>query len=160
YLAIGLFLLLTGLILWIFPDTSILDSGYASMEGFFNVAPYLLLFLIPAITMRSIAGEKADDTYDLLMSRPLMLSQIVVGKCLGGLTIALLPVVPTVVYAVAIYFLAFPKGNIDLGAIIGSSIGLFLLCSAFTSLSLFCSSLTKNVIVAFLLAVFLCFIAF
>ncbi|NGM62295.1 gliding motility-associated ABC transporter substrate-binding protein GldG [Sphingobacterium sp. SGG-5] len=160
YLAIGLFLLLTGLILWIFPDTSILDAGYASMEGFFGIAPYLLIFLVPAVTMRSIAGEKADGTYDLLLSRPLTLAQIVIGKYLGGLTIACLAVLPTVVYAVTLYFLAFPQGNIDLGAIIGSYVGLLLLCSAFTSLSLFCSSLTKNVIVAFLLAVFACFITF
>jgi len=160
YLAIGLFLLLTGLVLWVFPDTSILDAGYASLEGFFGIAPYLLLFLIPAITMRSIAGEKADGTYDLLMSRPLTLRQIVLGKYFGGLTIAFLAIVPTIVYAVTTYFLAFPKGNIDIGATIGSYIGLFLLSSAFVSLSIFCSSLTKNAIVAFLLAVFTCFIAF
>jgi len=160
YLAIGLFLLLTGLILWVFPETSILEAGYASMEGFFSVAPYLLLFLIPAITMRSIAGEKADGTYDLLMSRPLTLSQIIVGKYLGGVTIAFLAVLPTVVYAVTTYFLAFPKGNIDIGATIGSYIGLLLLCSVFTSLSIYCSSLTKNAIIAFLLAIFSCFITF
>ncbi|HMR18326.1 MAG TPA: ABC transporter permease subunit, partial [Sphingobacterium sp.] len=160
YLAIGLFLLLTGLLLWVFPETSILDAGYASLEGFFGIAPYLLLFLIPAITMRSIAGEKADGTYDLLWSRPISLSQIVIGKYLGSLTIAFLAILPTIVYAITNYWLAFPEGNIDIGATIGSYLGLLLLASAFTALSIFCSSLTKNPIVSFLLAVSTCFGAF
>lgn len=160
YLAIGLFLLLTGLLLWVFPETSILDAGYASLEGFFGIAPYLLIFLIPAITMRSIAGEKADGTHDLLLSRPVTLPQIILAKYWGGLTIAVLAILPTIVYAVTNYWLAFPKGNIDIGATIGSYLGLILLSSAFTALSIFCSSLTKNPIVSFLLAVFACFLAF
>lgn len=160
YLAIGLFLLLTGLLLWFFPDSSILDTGYASLEGFFSIAPYLLLFLVPAITMRSLAGEKADGTYDLLLSRPISLKQIVIGKYLGSLTIVVLAILPTIVYAITIYLLAFPKGNIDLGATIGSYLGLILLSSAFTALCIFCSSLTQNPVIAFLVSVFLCFIAY
>ncbi|WP_140936734.1 gliding motility-associated ABC transporter substrate-binding protein GldG [Sphingobacterium lumbrici] len=160
YLAIGLFLLLTSLVLWFFPDSSILDTGYASLEGFFTITPYLLLFLVPAITMRSIAGEKADGTYDLLLSRPISLKQIVIGKYLGSLTIVILAILPTIVYAVTIYLLAFPKGNIDLGATIGSYLGLILLSGAFVALSIFCSSLTQNPIIAFLVSVFLCFIAY
>lgn len=160
YLAIGLFLLLTSLLLWIFPETSILEDGYASMDGFFGIAPYLLVFLIPAISMRSIAGEKAEGTYDLLRSRPLSLGQIVLAKFLGSLTVVVLAILPTIVYAVSSYFLAFPEGNIDIGATIGSYVGLLFLSSGFTALSIFCSSLTKNPIVAFLLAVFSCFFVF
>lgn len=160
YLAIGLFLLFTSLLLWVFPDTSILEGGYASLDGFFTITPYLLLFLVPAITMRSIAGEKAEGTYDLLRSRPLTLRQIVLGKFMGSLTVVFLAILPTIVYAVSTYFLAFPKGNIDIGATIGSYIGLLFLASGFTSLSIFCSTLTKNPIVAFLLAVFSCFFIF
>lgn len=160
YLAIGLFLLLTGLLLWVFPDTSILEGGYATLDGFFSIAPYLLVFLVPAITMRTIAGEKADGTYDLLLSRPLTLSQIVLGKFLGSLTVVVLAILPTVVYAVSTYFLAFPTGNIDIGATIGSYLGLLFLSSGYTALSIFCSTLTRNPIVAFLLAVFCCFFVF
>lgn len=157
YLAISLFLLITGLVLWFFPDSSILETGYASLEGFFSLAPYLLIFLIPAITMRSIAGEKADGTYDLLLSRPISLKQIVIEKYAGSLTIVILAILPTIVYAITLYVLAFPIGNIDLGATIGSYLGLLLLSSAFVALSIFCSSLTQNPIIAFLLAIFLCF---
>lgn len=160
YLAIGLFLLLSGLLLWVFPETSVLEADYASLDSFFSLAPYLLLFLIPAITMRSIAGEKAEGTYDLLVSRPLSLGQIVLGKYLAGLTIAILAILPTVVYTFSIYWLALPFGNIDIGAATGSYLSLIFLASAFTALSIFCSSLTHNPIVSFLLAVFSCFISF
>ena len=160
YLAIAFFLLIAGLVLWVFPDTSILDSGYASLEGFFNLAPYLFIFLIPAIMMRSIAGEKMDGTYDLLLSRPLSMVQIVLGKFFGGLTIVILAIVPTLLYSVSIYLLAYPVGNIDIGTIIGSYIGLIFLASCFVAISLFCSSLANNPIVAFLLAVFVNFFMF
>lgn len=160
YIAIGLFLLITGLLLWVFPETSILDAGYASLDGFFSLAPYLLLFLVPAIMMRSIAGEKADGTFDLLLSRPISLKQIVLAKFLGGLTIVFLAILPTIIYAISTYILAYPSGNIDLGATIGSYVGLLLMAAAFVALSLFCSSLTTNPIVAFLLAVFASFIAY
>lgn len=160
YLAIALFLLLSGLVLWVFPDTSILDAGYATLEGFFSLAPYLLLFLIPAIAMRSIAGEKADGTYDLLLSRPNTLQNIVLGKYFGILTIGLLAILPTTVYAISLYFLAYPQGNLDIGATIGSYLGLLFLMCVYAAIGIFCSALTKNPIVAFLLAVFACFIAY
>lgn len=159
-MAIALFLLITGLIVWIFPATSVFDSGYASLEGFFSLAPYLFIFLVPAVMMRSIAGEKMDGTYDLLMSRPLRLFDIVFGKFLGGLTIIFLAILPTVVYAISVYFLAYPVGNIDIGATIGSYLGLLLLAASFVSISLFCSAWTSNPIVAFLCAVFVNFLMF
>ncbi|MGJ1287535.1 gliding motility-associated ABC transporter substrate-binding protein GldG [Sphingobacterium spiritivorum] len=160
YLAIGLFLLITGLLFWVFPETSILDNGYATLEGFFSLTPYLFIFLIPAVTMRSIAGEKADGTYDLLLSRPVTVRQIVLGKFLGGITITTLAILPTIIYAISVYFLANPTGNIDIGATVGSYIGLILLGIGFVAIGLFCSSLSKNAIVSFLLAVFCSFIAF
>src|SRR5690606_10370166 len=160
YLAIGLFLLLSGLVLWIFPNTSILDAGYAQLDGFFSIAPYLFLFLIPAIAMRSIAGEKTDGTFDLLLSRPYTLKDIVLGKYLGIISIGILSIAPTLIYAISVYLLAYPKGNIDIGATIGSYIGLLFLTSSYAAISIFCSSLTKNPIVSFLLAVFACFLAY
>lgn len=160
YLAIGLFLLVSGLLIWVFPETSILDYGYASLEPFFDLAPYLLLLLVPAISMQSIAGEKANGTFDLLLSKPITFLDIVVGKFLGSWTVSLLALLPTLLYPICLYALAAPSGNIDTGGIIGSYIGLCLLTAAFTSISIFSSSLTHNPIIAFLLAVVLCFFAY
>lgn len=159
-LAIGLFLLLTGILCWLFPSSSLLETDFASLENFFNLAPYLLIFLIPAICMRSIAGEKADGTYDLLLSRPITIPQVVTGKFLGAVVILLLSILPTLIYIATIYYLATPVGNIDLGSIIGSYIGLILLGTNFTAISIFCSSITKNNIIAFLLGSLICFLTF
>lgn len=160
YLAVGLFLLVTGLLLWVFPDTSILEYGYPSLESFFSLAPYLFIFLIPAITMRSIAGEKAEGTFELLLSKPITTSELLAAKYLGSLTVVLLALVPTAIYYYSAYQLGLPKGNIDAGAVIGSYIGLILLGAAFTAIGIFTSSLTQNPIIAFLLAVFLSFFAY
>ena len=159
-IAIGLFLLLTSVLLWLFPDSSLLESDFASLEPFFNLSPYLLILLIPAICMRSIAGEKADGTYDLLLSRPITITQIVLGKFFGAVVILLLSILPTTVYVVTIYDLASPLGNIDLGAIIGSYIGLLFLGINFTAISIFCSSMTKNSIIAYLFGSLICFLTF
>lgn len=160
FLAIALFLLITGLLCWIFPNTSILEAGYANMDSFFNLAPYVLMFLIPAIAMRSIAGEQADGTYELLLSRSISIQQLVIGKFLGASAIFILALIPTLLYPISLYFLANPVGNIDTGAIIGSYIGLLFLGLSFTAIAIFCSSLSKNSIVAFLLAVFACFFVY
>ncbi|MCA5006055.1 gliding motility-associated ABC transporter substrate-binding protein GldG [Sphingobacterium bovistauri] len=160
YLAIGLFLLIAGLLTWIFPETSILNNGYSTLESFFRLSPYLLLLLIPAISMQSIAGEKANGTFDLLLSKPITFSNIVLAKFLGSYTISLLAILLTLVYPICLYFLAAPIGNIDIGGIIGSYLGLFLLSASFTAISIFSSSLTDNPIIAFLLAVVLCFITY
>ncbi|MBE8712858.1 gliding motility-associated ABC transporter substrate-binding protein GldG [Sphingobacterium hungaricum] len=158
YLAIGIFLIVTGLVTWVFPDTSILDAGFASLEGFFSISPYLFMFLIPAISMRTIAGEKADGTYELLLSRPVEIKKIILAKFFACVTITALAILPTCIYAISIYLLANPVGNIDLGATIGSYIGLLLLSFSFVAIGIFCSSLTKNSILAFLTAVFVSFI--
>lgn len=160
YLAIGLFLGIVGLLIWVFPETSILHSGYASLDSFFQLAPYLLLLLIPAITMNSIAGEKSQGTFDLLLSKPITFRAIIMGKFLGSWTISLLALIPTLLYPFCLYLVASPTGNIDIGGIIGSYIGLCLLAAAFTAVSIFCSTLTSNPIVAFLLAVVACFMSY
>lgn len=154
------FMLVTGLFLWVFPDSSILDYGYAGLDSFFNIAPYLFIFLVPAITMRAIAEEKKDGTFELLATRPLSDWDILFGKFLACLVIVLLTLLPTLIYYFSIYHLGITRGNIDTGAVIGSYIGLVLLGSAFTSIGLFTSSLSNNQIIAFTVAVFLCFFSF
>lgn len=153
YLVIVLFLIITGLLCWVFPDTSILEFGYANMDSFFDIAPYLLMLLVPALTMRSIAGERSDGTYELLLSRPLSTSQIVVGKYLGSVALVVFAIIPTCIYAISIYVLAQPSGNIDVAAIIGSYLGLLLLSASYASIGMFASSVTKSPIVALLLAI-------
>lgn len=157
YLTISLFLLITGLFLWVFPDTSVLAYGYASLEGFFALAPYVFLFIIPAITMRSIAGERADGTYELLVTKPINFIQLILAKYLSCLAIVVFSILPTTIYYFSIYALGAPIGNIDTGAVIGSYIGLVLLGSSFVSIGVFASAISTNVIVAFLISIFLCF---
>jgi ABC-2 type transport system permease protein len=160
YITIGIFLLACGLMFWFFPDTSILEYGYAEMDGFFSLVPYLFMFLISAITMRSFAEERKEGTYVLLATKPLTDMQIIAAKYLACMILVLFSLVPTLVYYYSIYQLGMPKGNIDTGAVIGSYLGLFLLGSAFTAIGVFASSITKNQIIAFAIAVFLCFFAY
>jgi ABC-2 type transport system permease protein len=157
YVTIGVFLLVLGLFLWVFPDSSILDYGYAGLDSLFSTAPYLFMFLIPAITMRSLAEERKEGTFELLFTRPLKDWEIVLGKYFACLFIVLFALLPTLVYYYSVSVLGTPQGNIDTGAVIGSYIGLFLLGAAFAAIGLFASSLTKNQIIAFTIAVFLCF---
>ncbi len=160
YITIGVFLLACALLLWFFPETSILDYGYAELNGFFTLVPFLFIFLIPAITMRSFAEERREGTYVLLATRPLSDLQIIIAKYLACIVLLLFALIPTLVYYYSIYQLGFPKGNIDSGAVLGSYLGLFLLGNAFASIGIFASSITKNQVVAFAVAVFLCFFAY
>ena len=160
YITIAAFLIVTGLFLWVFPESSILEYGYAGLDSFFNITPFIFMFLIPAITMRSLAEERKDGTFELLATRPVTDWDIVVGKFLAALLIVVLTLIPTVIYYISVYQLGVVKGNIDSGAVIGSYLGLFLLGSAFVSLGLFASSLGKNQVIAFTIAVFLCFLFF
>lgn len=160
YITIGVFLLITGLFLWVFPDSSILEYGYAGLDSLFNIAPYVFMFLIPAITMRSIAEEKKEGTFELLATRPLTDWQIVMGKYLASVCIVLMALVPTLIYYFSVYRLGVTPGNIDSGAVTGSYIGLLLLGGAFAAIGLFASSISKNQIIAFTIAVFLSFFAF
>ncbi len=160
YIAIGVFLIAMGLLLWVFPDSSILEYGYAGLDSLFNIAPYIFMFLIPAVTMHSLAEEKKEGTFELLATSPLTDWQIILGKYFACLLIVVLALLPTSIYYFTVYQLGVTKGNIDTGAIIGSYIGLFLLGCAFTSIGIFASSLSKNQIISFIVSVFLCFFAF
>ncbi len=159
YLVIAIFLILNGLFLWVFKGQfNIPDSGFADLSPFFQIAPWILLFLIPAITMRSIAEEKKQGTLELLLTRPIRHWQLVLGKYLGSLSLIIIAVLPSILYVITIYQLGNPIGNIDVGSTIGSYIALLLLAASYTGIGIFSSSLTNNQIVAFLIALFLCFI--
>ncbi|GGI24054.1 gliding motility-associated ABC transporter permease subunit GldF [Pedobacter mendelii] len=160
YITIGIFLLVSSLLLWFFPGTSLLDYGYAELSGFFNLVPYLFMFLIPAITMRSFAEEKREGTYELLITKPVTLWQILTAKYLACLILVLFALIPTLVYYYSISKLGYPEGNIDSGAVIGSYLGLFLLGAAFTSIGIFASALTKNQVIAFAISAALCAFAY
>lgn len=160
YITIGIFLLACAMLLWFFPDTSILDYGYAELSSFFSLVPFLFMFLIPAITMRSFAEERREGTYVILATKPLTAIQIIAAKFLACVALMLFALLPTLIYYYSIYQLGLPKGNIDSGAVIGSYLGLFLLGNAFTAIGIFASSITKNQVIAFAVAVFLCFFTF
>jgi len=157
YISMFVFLLGIGLFVWIFPDTNVLDYGFASLDTLFGSAPWVFMFLIPAITMRSFAEERNTGTFELLATRPLTDRSIILGKYFAAVTLVVFTLLPTLLYYYSIYQLGSPIGNIDTGSVIGSYIGLLLLGSIFTAIGIFSSSITTNQIVAFVLAVFLCF---
>ncbi|MBK8442571.1 MAG: gliding motility-associated ABC transporter permease subunit GldF [Sphingobacteriales bacterium] len=157
YLSVGIFLLVNGLLLWVFPDTNLLDYQNASLDYFFNITPWILMFLIPAVTMRLFAEEIKSGTLELLITRPLTSAQIVGGKFLAAWLLIAFAIVPTFIYYYSVYNLGNPAGNIDVGATNGSYMGLLLLAGAFAALGVFASSLSSNQVVAFIIAVFLCF---
>lgn len=160
YITIGAFLLVTGLFLWVFPESSILDYGYAGLGSLFDTAPFVFMFLIPAITMRSLAEEKREGTFELLATRPITDWQIILGKYFAAFAIVVFALLPTLIYYFSVYQLGITKGNIDSGAVTGSYIGLLLLGGCFTAIGIFASSVSKNQIISFTIAVFLCFIAY
>ncbi|MBZ0205417.1 MAG: gliding motility-associated ABC transporter permease subunit GldF [Flavobacteriales bacterium] len=159
HIVIVVFLLLTGLFLWVFPG-NILDSGYADLGVLFHIAPWVFLFLVPAITMRSFSEERRTGTIELLLTKPISELRLVLAKYLAAVVLVVLALVPTLVYWYSIGSMAVPAWNIDSGGIRGSYIGLFFLASTFTAIGIFASSLTESQIVAFLIAVFLCFIVY
>jgi ABC-2 type transport system permease protein len=160
YIVMIVFLTGIGLFMWVFPTTNVLDYGYADMETLFALAPYIFLFLVPAITMRTFAEEKKTGMMELLLTRPLKDWDIILGKYLSSLALVVLALLPTFLYYYSVYQLGEPVGNIDSAGMMGSYIGLVLLGAVFTSIGIFSSSLTENQIVAFILAVFLCFIIY
>jgi ABC-2 type transport system permease protein len=160
YITIIVFLLIVGLFVWVFPDTGIIDYGFATMDSLFNIAPWVFMFLIPAITMRSFSEEKKTGTIELLATRPISDLQIILGKYFAGLLLVVFSILPTVIYYYSVYQLGNPKGNIDSGAVMGSYIGLLLLGACFVSVGIFSSAISDNQIVAFIIAVFVSFICF
>ncbi len=157
YVVIVLYLLINGLFLWVFPDTSIIDFGYASLGQYFSFAPWVLIFLISAITMRMYSDEFRVGNIEILDTLPITTSQVILGKFWAALTLILISILPTIVYIYTIHQLAYIPGSLDYGAMFGSYIGLFLLASAFTAIGLFASTVSANQIVAFLISITLCF---
>ena len=163
YIAIGVFLLLTSLFMWVISaansatNSNVLDSGYANIDPLFIIAPWVFLFLIPAITMRSFADEKKSGTIELLLTRPLTDLQLILAKYMAGVLLVLFSLVPTLIYYYSVYKLGSPVGNIDTGGMWGSYIGLLFLGAAFVSIGIFASAITDNQVVSFILACFLCF---
>ncbi|MEZ4859515.1 MAG: gliding motility-associated ABC transporter permease subunit GldF [Flavobacteriaceae bacterium] len=158
YLVIAVFLVLNGLFLWVFSGNfNIFDNGFADLAPFFELAPWVFIFLIPAVTMRSFSEEKRMGTLELLLTKPISLKNIILGKYLGALLLILLALIPTVLYVFTISDLGNPPGNWDLGSTIGSYIGLLFLAMAYTAIGIFASTLSENQIVAFISAVLLCF---
>lgn len=158
YIVMVVFLLTIGLFLWVFPlQFNIFDFGYANVDGLFLLGPFVFLFLIPAITMRFFAEEKRSGTLELLMTQPLTDLQVILAKFFAGTVLVLFSLVPTLVYVYTVCQLGLPPGNLDLGSIWGSYIGLLMLGAAFVSIGIFSSSLSDNQIVSFILAVFLSF---
>lgn len=161
YLVMGLFLVLSGLFLWVFKGPfNILDAGFADLSLFFLLAPWIFLLLIPAVTMRSFSEERKLGTLELLLSKPLSTSALVLGKYLGALGLVLIAVVPTILYVAAVHQLGTTPGNLDAGLIWGSYAGLVLLMMVYTSIGLFTSTLTENQIVAFMGGILLCFLLY
>ena len=159
YIALVVFLLINGLFLFVFPDTSILDFGYASLSNFFNLAPWILLFLVPTITMRSLADEFKSGTFEILKTMPLSPMQIVCGKFFGAFIIVVTALIPTIIYAVSIQQLSV-TGGIDVGGTIGSYVGLIFLGAVFTAIGICASSFTNNTVVAFISGAFVCFLLY
>ncbi len=158
YLVIAIFLLLNGLFLWIFKgEFNVLDNGFADLGAFFKIAPWILIFLIPAVSMKSFADEKKNGTLELLLTKPISKLEIILGKYFGALTLMILALIPSLIYIITVYQLGNPVGNMDMGSTLGSYLGLLFLASAYAAIGIFSSTLTDNQIVAFITAVFLCF---
>ncbi|MGB5654017.1 MAG: gliding motility-associated ABC transporter permease subunit GldF, partial [Robiginitalea sp.] len=161
YLVMGLFLVLSGLFLWVFKGPfNILDYGFADLSPFFLLAPWIFLLLIPAVTMRSFSEEQKLGTLELLLSKPISTTALVLGKYFGALVLVLIAILPTLLYVATIYELGTTAGNMDTGLIWGSYGGLILLMGFYVSIGLLCSTLTENQIVAFLTAILLCFLLY
>ncbi|WP_118973568.1 gliding motility-associated ABC transporter permease subunit GldF [Taibaiella koreensis] len=160
YVVLLVFLTACGVFLWVLTDTSIPDYGYASMDQFFSIAPWLLLFLIPAITMRSFADEYRGGTIEWLSTKPISPSQIIFGKFLASFTLVCIALLPTLIYVFSIHYLAMDDAALDAGGITGSYIGLLFLVATFTAIGIFGSTLTDNQVVSFLVALFLCFLLY
>lgn len=154
YIVIIVYLLINSLFMWILPGNwNLLDNAYAGMDALFLLSPWIFLFLVPAVTMRTIAEEKRSGTLELLLTLPLTERQIIYGKLLAAVSLVLLALLPGIVYYCSIYYLGEVPGNLDKGGILGAYIGLFFLASVYAACGVFASSLSDNQVVAFILAV-------
>lgn len=160
YLVIMVFLTVVSLYMWVFPgEMNIFDVGYSSIDTLFVIAPWVFLFLVPAITMRFFAEEKRAGTLESLLTKPLSEWQIVFAKYLSGLFLVLLALLPTLIYFFTVQFFLSPQ-NMDIGGTIGSYIGLFFLAAIYVAIGLFASSITQNQIIAFLVGMAIAFFFF
>lgn len=157
YVVMAAFLSSMSLLLWFFPENSFLEYGYAEMSAFFSICPYVLMFLIPGITMRSYAEERRIGTLELLVTAPISLSDLVLGKFLASVMLLIFCLLPTLLYYFSLYMLSYPVGNIDGAQVVGSYIGLLLLGAAFCAIGQSGSVATKNQLVAFVISSFACF---
>ena len=157
YVVMIVFLIAIGLFMWVLPDYNVLDLGYANLDTLFDMAPWVFIFLISAITMRSFSEEKKTGTIEILTTKPISDLQIILGKYFASVVLVLFVLLPTLLYYYTIYQLGATKGNLDSGAILGSYIGLFFLASAFAAIGIFSSAVSDNQIVSFILSMFLCY---
>ncbi|MEI8224819.1 MAG: gliding motility-associated ABC transporter permease subunit GldF [Bacteroidota bacterium] len=161
YIVIIVFLLVNSLFMWVFPgEWNIFDSGYAGLDTLFFLSPWVFLFLVPAVTMKMIAEEKRLGTIELIYSRPITERGIIYGKYLASVSLVLLALLPCLIYYISVYLLGESPGNLDKGGIWGAFIGLFFLASVYASVGIFASSLTDNQVIAFIIAVLICFFLF
>lgn len=160
YLILSVFLVSLGLIIWVFPDTSVLEYGFADLEALFIYTPFVLVFLIPAITMKMIAEEKKSGTWELLMTSPLSINKIILAKYFAALTLIIIAIIPTLIYYFSIVELGDPVGNIDHAGFFGSWIGLIMISAVFAAIGIFASSLTSHQMVAFISGVFISFLLY
>ncbi|MBT3300910.1 MAG: gliding motility-associated ABC transporter permease subunit GldF [Bacteroidetes bacterium] len=157
YVVIIVFLVANGVFLWLLPESNIFDFGYASLDQLFELAPWVFMFLVPAITMRSFAEERKSGTLEIILSKPVSDIQIILGKYFANLSLVLFALLPSLVYFFSVYQMASPVGNMDIGGTWGSYLGLFFLGAVYVSIGLLASSLSDNQIISFILALFICF---
>jgi ABC-2 type transport system permease protein len=161
YVAILVFLVSIGLFMWVLPtDSNILDNGFANIDALFVIAPWVFLFLIPAITMRTFADEKKAGTIELLLTHPLTDLQIILAKYFAAIILVIISLLPTLIYYYSVSCLGNPPGNMDTGGMWGSYIGLLFLASAFVAIGIFASSISNDQVTAFIMALFLCFFSY
>ncbi|MFN7313314.1 MAG: gliding motility-associated ABC transporter permease subunit GldF [Bacteroidota bacterium] len=158
YVVIAVFLIAIGVFMWVLPEYNVFDMGYANLDVLFGMAPWVFIFLISAITMRSFSEEKKTGTIEIITTKPISDAQIITGKFLAGVLLVLFALLPTFLYFYTVYQLGAPKGNIDIGATWGSYLGLFFLASAFVAIGIFSSAITDNQIVSFIVSMFLCYL--
>ena len=152
------FLVINGLFVWVFPgELNVLDGGYATLDTLFLMAPWVFLFLVPAVAMRAFAEEKRTGTIELLLTRPITDTQLVLGKYFAVVVLVIIILLPSLIFFLSVYLLGSPVGNIDTGGTWGSYIGLFFLAAGYAAISVFASSLTQNQIVSFIVGVILSF---
>ncbi len=157
YVVISVFLVANGVFLWIIPETSIFDYGYSTLNQLFEIAPWVFLFLIPAITMRLFAEERKSGTFEIILTKPVSDYSIILGKYFAGLALVIFSLLPTLLYFITVYLLSSPIGNMDIGGTWGSYLGLFFLGGIYVAIGIFASSINDNQIISFIISLFLCF---